>query len=418
MSNTNNTLNQQNKKNWKKIGIIAGAFLFLAGGFYMFSSDAESEKANVNVTATQQSSGKPIESQDPNYIENIQQRNEADAEQALESNKSHIDVATNKISEDVNENEFLNNTNQNGGQALTASDPITQPTIEQVVEERVIIKEVAVPSVAEYNPLEDVSLLQMLSNDKPKTFVLTQVSNVEKREELRKQKDEEEKARMQSAKEETEKQNVANETVTVNQVGELIPATLQTPINSTRSSIIRTIIESGPLSGAILTGSFQQNGTAVSITFNKLSHPMFKNSLDINALAIDYKNASTALASSVNRHIPEKILMAFAGSFAQGYADGLKNNNVETTQRTTDDGKGNQSTIETNKTRPKTTGEINREAAANAINKTSELIGGLIPQQPTVKVHGNSEIGIYFTSDFVINKNMFKDPRDIEKFIK
>ena len=411
-SNTGNT--NENKKNIKKIAILAGAFALVGVGMYSCSGSSNNEQANVQTVGAQNGTGKPIDSQDKEYIDNIKERNASDAEKALEAGKSHVDTAYNKLAENVDENDFITRAQTASEQVLGAQTASEAQPINQVVEQRVIIKEVAVPETQAYDPLKDPALLTLLNNNRtPRTFTLTTVSNREQRTaqaEAIAKANEEKRAEAEKAAQNTD------DTIVVAKVGDLIPATLQTPINSTRPSVIRAVIESGPLAGSVLTGTYQNNGTSVSVTFTSLNSPLFKQSIPINGLAMDYQTASTALASSVNRHIPERIIMAFAGSFAKGFSEAIKNNNTTVTERTVDDGRGNQSTIKTSGTRPKTTREINKESAAVAIDETADVINELIPKTPTVKVNANMEIAVYLSEDLVLNVNMFRDKTVIARF--
>lgn len=410
------TTGQKNPKSKKLIvGSVIGAFLIMGAAAVALSEDETVEKTDVNAVSTKADTGKPIQSSDENYINAVKESNATAASEAIATNSSHIDTMTNTVVEKpVNESEFLNtdpnNTPQTGQVVTDVNQQPMQP--QTIIQEHVIYKEVAVPTVEKYDYKKDESLIALFNDtNQPREYTITPISNVVKREQLAKQAEEEKKL-LQQEQSVQKKQDMQNadglNLTTLYKTGDLIPATLQTSIDTRRPSIVRARIESGPLAGAILTGAFEQNNTSVQITFTSLNIPNAPMSIPFEGVAMDYKNASTALATSVNQHIPLRIAMAFAGTFAKGYSDALKTNNVTSTSYNRNDIYGNNSGNVT-VTTPKNAKQLNKEAAGEAINATTDIISGLVPQNPTVKVQSNMEIGIYVMSDFKIDKKYINE---------
>ena len=89
------------------------------------------------------------------------------------------------------------------------------------------------------------------------------------------------------------------------QAGTILFGVLQTQVNTDQPSPVMATIETGPYKGAKLLGSLQAAGKhakGVVLQFNTMTLPNYKNSISINAVAIDPNTARTALASDVDHH--------------------------------------------------------------------------------------------------------------------
>ena len=406
-------------KSKKKIIVIAitSIFALAIGGSLLMSGNENAAKSDVHATGVSDDTGKPVQSQDPNYISEVEKNNVMAASEAIQQEKSHIDTVTNKtVEQTVDENSFLNKQQSASGVDATARlqnqmgqnagmAGMQQP----VIYEKVIYQEVPVAMEAPYDYRKDTSLIDLFNASyAPRTFGINPVSNVSKREELARAAQEQAKVAAEQKQTESKEQAQAADMITLYKVGDLIPATLQTGIDSTQPSVVRARIESGPLAGAIVTGTFEQDNTSVRINFNSLNIPTAPNSIAIAGSAMDFNSASTAMRTSVNRHIPERIAMAFITSFGKGFADAMKNNNITSTSSSSNNNNGGSSTSNTTTSRPKTTREINKEAGAEAISTAIGSLDSLVPKQPTVKVRANMEIAIYLTQDLQINKNWIR----------
>lgn len=196
--------------------------------------------------------------------------------------------------------------------------------------------------------------------------------------------------------------------VTLAKVGDLSPSILQTKIVSTNGgSVVRGQIVAGTLKGGVLTGTYTQQGNAVSINFKTLNLPGVSQSIPINAVALDYNEASTALASSVNRYIFPRLLGTLVTAFGARYAQILSGNNSYANSRSVvNEITGNATQIIESGSNPKTTKQIFREAGAQTISEGANMLNGLIPTEAKVTVDSNLPFGLYFTSDLIVDKKI------------
>lgn len=427
----NTTTNKDANKKKKIIAAsIAGVFALLGATYYVMSGDEDIQATPVNAVAADSNTGNPVQSTDPNYIGEVEKANKLAEQKAIESGTGSISVISNKLEEEqVDENQFLGkaasdvqsqniaNSNPNEQNSLEAENAQLRMQLAQAqqsgqpqiqIHEKIIYQEVAVPMEEAYDYKKDTGLIALFNAaEAPQSFALTSVSNRALREQIAKEKAAEQKEMQQQMKgNESNSVNQNSSLVTVNKVGDLVPATLQTGIDSRNPSIIRVRIESGPLSGAVLTGSWEQSNESVGVTLNMMNLPNAEKSIPINAVLLDYKTASSALASSVNRHLPERTLAAFASTFFKSFAASMSNNNL-TGQTTIATSTG--STVSTSSSTPKTNKEMVKEAGAEAIGTATDQLMALVPQKPTVKVKSNMEVAVYFTEDLQLDKKLLND---------
>lgn len=107
--------------------------------------------------------------------------------------------------------------------------------------------------------------------------------------------------------------------------GDVFFAVLTTGINSDEPSPIMAKVVSGELKGAKLLGQFHRENDKVIISFSTLSLPSLKNTVSINAVAIDSRTAHTAVSGSVDNHYLLRYGSLFASSFISGYANAITN---------------------------------------------------------------------------------------------
>ena len=192
----------------------------------------------------------------------------------------------------------------------------------------------------------------------------------------------------------TEQDNIA---YTV-KAGSVKFAILDTAINSDEQSpILATIVSTGDLKGAKLIGQFTRVDKRVLISFNKLSLPSLKNSIPINAVAIDPNTARTAVADRVNSHYLLRYGSLFGSAFLSGIAQALSQQGSTTVSAT--DGSV------TRTFPPLNTTEKALVALGNVGTQYGAVLGQNFNTPPTVKVKSGASIGILLMNDL-------KVPRD------
>ena len=108
-------------------------------------------------------------------------------------------------------------------------------------------------------------------------------------------------------------------------------------INSDVPGPVVAEITQGPLSGSRLIGSFQFTEEGVIIQFSSMTVPFTDDGLErtevvpINAVAVDPENLGTAMSTSIDRRVLERIAFGFATAFVQGLGQAISQSGSSTT---------------------------------------------------------------------------------------
>lgn len=98
------------------------------------------------------------------------------------------------------------------------------------------------------------------------------------------------------------------------------------PGNTVRATII-----AGPHRGGVLLGSYSAGKETAGLTFTTLKSPLYKDALQINAIAIDPSMSRIALTGGVDKHYLLRYGTMMATSFISGFADAVSRSNTTTT---------------------------------------------------------------------------------------
>ena len=370
------------------MGIVAFTILTVFASIYAGSASQNTPgSGRVEAQSGAGDTGNPPDSQDEKYNQEVRKRNDTEEIEAFNKGGSHIPTPTNGLGQlpQENPNEFLGKDNAGMG---VASQPVTtevtppqmpasEPQLKYAVTET--IRYVPVAKEEAYNYRKDASLVSYLnSTEKPRAFSFNDsgMQARKAREEAAAQAQAQQVANQGGTNESgTETATATNGMVTLHKVGETTPLELMGSLDSSRPSVVRASVLSGDLKDAIVTGSFQQQGKTLSVTFNRINLKGVPQSLPINAVA----------------------------TAAKSIADLWRNNNVTSTSSSNFNNQSSSSWT-TTQTVPKSNRQIFKEAGAEALGTATSEIEKLVPQQPRVKVDVSKlAIGLYFTEDFAVS---------------
>ena len=100
--------------------------------------------------------------------------------------------------------------------------------------------------------------------------------------------------------------------------GEIAYAQLLIEANSDVPGPILAEIVSGPLAGSRVLGSFQVNRELLTLNFNTIV--IDDKSIGISAIAVDPATTSTGMATDVDHHYLQRIILPMAARFIEGMA--------------------------------------------------------------------------------------------------
>lgn len=172
--------------------------------------------------------------------------------------------------------------------------------------------------------------------------------------------------------------------------GTIVPAVLETAINSDEPGPVLARIVTGPLAGAKLIGSMKTANETIVVQFSTLSIPGAKGSFKINTYAVDPDSSNTGLASDVNHHYLARYGLGLAAAFISGYGEAVQNMGS--------------SSVVSNGTVVTTSDLNNKQIAQSAFGKVGQKLSTNIDRDTniptTVKVNSGISIGVLFMSDF------------------
>lgn len=177
--------------------------------------------------------------------------------------------------------------------------------------------------------------------------------------------------------------------------GTVLFGVLDTGINSDQDSPILATIIQGELKGARLIGNFVRRDEKVLISFRTINIPTVKNSIGVNAVAIDPEEARTALASRVDNHYLLRYGTLFASSFLSGLSSAIiqSGSSVATNANTG---------IVIQNTQRLNTGEKALVALGNVGQQYASVLGRNFTKPPTVFVDAGVGIGVLLMQDLAI----------------
>lgn len=121
--------------------------------------------------------------------------------------------------------------------------------------------------------------------------------------------------------------------------GTIVYANLVGRANSDAPGPVVAKILQGPLAGATLVGGFTTGRDALVIKFTKISvgttpdGEEINETVNVDAVAVDTKHIGTPLATSVDRHLLEKIGIGLGAAFAQGFGNAVAQTNSSSVLR-------------------------------------------------------------------------------------
>jgi len=177
--------------------------------------------------------------------------------------------------------------------------------------------------------------------------------------------------------------------------GTIVYAEMVSRANSDAPGPVLARVLQGKYAGATLIGSFKTVENALVISFDRMTVGVDKDGNEINAtvplnaVAVDTSYVGTALATSVDRHLFQKLAIGFTAGFAQGFGDALANSGrtriINSDGTTIDTG----SDLDTN--------EQLLAAGGKAVSEAGGILMSEFGKRPTtVMVESGTSIGVLF----------------------
>jgi intracellular multiplication protein IcmE len=177
--------------------------------------------------------------------------------------------------------------------------------------------------------------------------------------------------------------------------GKILYAQMVSRANSDSPGPVLAKIVQGEYAGATLIGSFQKAQDSLIISFDRMTVETTRDGEEINetvaikSVAVSTDYIGTGLATSVDRHMFQKIAIGFTAAFAQGLGEAVSQNG-QTTYNTSN------GTITTSNDKLDTKEELTA-AGGKAVAQTGSILMDEFGRRPTtIIVESGTPIGVLF----------------------
>jgi intracellular multiplication protein IcmE len=177
--------------------------------------------------------------------------------------------------------------------------------------------------------------------------------------------------------------------------GKILYAQMVSRANSDSPGPVLAKIVEGEYAGATLIGSFQKAQDSLIISFDRMTVETTRDGEEINetvaikSVAVSTDYIGTGMATSVDRHMFQKIAIGFTAAFAQGLGEAVSQNG-QTTYNTSN------GTITTSNDKLDTKEELTA-AGGKAVAQTGSILMDEFGRRPTtIIVESGTPIGVLF----------------------
>lgn len=173
--------------------------------------------------------------------------------------------------------------------------------------------------------------------------------------------------------------------------GNTIFAVLDSELNTDASNIVIATVYGGPYNGSKLLGQVQRGSGNIELRFNRLAPQNGGKTLNIDAIAMRMSDASTGVATSVNKHtISRYASLIFSNSLA-GLGQAAQQQDSTVTQLSN----GSTVTSSTAATDKQIIGYVAGSVGSAMANE----IGQGFNRQPTYKIARGTSVAVFFLQD-------------------
>ena len=173
--------------------------------------------------------------------------------------------------------------------------------------------------------------------------------------------------------------------------GNTIFAVLDSEVNTDASNTVIATVYGGQYNGSKLLGSVQRGNGNIELRFNRLAPQDGRNTLNIDGIAMRTSDASTAVATSINKHtISRYASLIFSNSLA-GLGQAAQQQDSTVTQLNN----GSTVTSSTSATDKQIIGYVAGSVGAAMANE----IGQGFNRQPTYKIARGTSLAVFFMQD-------------------
>ncbi len=375
-----------------KIGIVLVAVAVIVGVIFMFGGKKEEPDPSMLPAASEVTSVPGTDKASPAYIAAVEEANEQDLERAIKTGESTLPVPVNTPTDSL----------QLPEEEQEAEDPLLR--WRRLQEERVM---------REMDAGDDEEPVTVLDSEKQTEAMKEMADNmVTQIQSILGRQTETKKFNYKGLVKYSDKAAAANngelsdgsgefngeeidqeEKIVLIPAGEIEYAQLLIEANSDVKGPVLVQLVSGPLRGARILGTFSvENDQYLTLQFTTLV--LDGKSYNVSAIALDPETSLPGMATDVNHHYFQRIILPAASAFVSGFADAFAQTDATNITINTDGG----ATTTTSQDQDLSTEQQVSLGVKEAGDEISTIIDDINDKiKVTVKIHAGTPLGILFT---------------------
>lgn len=365
-----------------KVGIILAAGAAIFGAIILFGGDKEKSAPSMVQGANDVSSPPATEEVSEAYKQAIDEFNQTETETARATGGSVLPVPVSTPLERLEEPEE-NTTEEDPLQRWRA---LQQERLQNETTQRQTVETAAAPDTSAHDNTVQ-ALAEIMSQQMQAILESQSQSTINYRPMTGPDWLEEQQAQAAAEAAAADTGEIEEEIEVLVPAGEIVYAQLITEANSDAPGPVLAQIASGPLTGSRILGDFQVQKELLTLNFTTVV--IDGESIGVDGVALDPETTLPAMATDVDHHYFERIILPAAAAFVEGTAEAVADSGLTTV------------TIQGETVTESSSDASNDQEIASGIDEAGQELGDILDDmaddiEVTVRIESGTPLGILF----------------------